>query len=60
VTFGQPADRGVAGHLTYSISVDGQQKGLATHAGGRQGRFDASVAGTDYDNVVLFWVGKHV
>ena len=53
VGLARAADAGIAGHLGDEVQVHGQQQRPGAHAGGGQGRFTASVAGADDDDVVL-------
>jgi hypothetical protein len=59
VTFGQTTDGWVAGHLADGIGIDRKQKGLAAHACGGKGGFDAGVASANNDDVELSGVLEH-
>ena len=59
MTFGEPADSGVAGHLTDGVQVDRQEQGLASHAGRGQGGLDAGMTGTHHDHVIALGIHEH-
>src|SRR5213596_2515637 len=48
-----PADGGIAGHLTDGVEVGGKQENLRTQASRHDGGFGAGVAGADDDDVVV-------
>src|SRR5439155_10758834 len=51
-TLRDPADGGIAGHLTDGVEVGRQEEDLRTQASGHDGRFGSGVAGT-YNNHVI-------
>src|SRR5208282_1162392 len=49
----------VARHLADGIDIDSQKQCLAAHSRRSKRCLDPCVAGTDNDDVVLFWIDKH-
>ena len=52
LAFGEAADCGIAGHQSDRVEADVEQKGLASHPGGRQGRLAARVPSPDHNDVI--------
>jgi hypothetical protein len=52
VTFAYATDRGVTGHLTNMIEVQGQHQGFTSHASCSERGLYTGMAGTNYDNVI--------
>ena len=59
MTFAEAADCGVAAHLANGVEVLCEDGYLGSHSGCGKGGFHACVAGSDYENVVCFWVNEH-
>jgi hypothetical protein len=60
VSFGNPADCRIAGHLRDQIGVQGEQRSVQPHAGRGHGGFASGVSSADYDDIELFGEGLHV
>ena len=58
--FGQSADGGITGQMSYMVHVDGQQKAGQSQAGTGHSRFTAGMAGSHDDGLEYFgWRGLH-
>jgi hypothetical protein len=59
MTLRQPTDGRIAGHLPDGIAVNGQQEGLASHAGRSQSGLNARMTGPDDDHIISLGMNKH-
>lgn len=59
VALGKPTDGGVARHGADSVEVLSEDGDTATEPGCGEGGFDPGMAGSDDENVVVFWIGEH-
>jgi hypothetical protein len=53
MAFSDPADRGIAGHLSQGVEAMGQEEGLAPDAGGRERGLGAGMPATHYNNIIF-------
>jgi hypothetical protein len=51
MTFSDPANRRVAGHLAESVDAVSEQQRSLPHAGGRDRGFATSMTATDHNNI---------
>jgi hypothetical protein len=54
VPFCYPANRRVAGHLTYKIQIDRNKRSLCTQPRGRRCRLAPRVPGSNHDHIKMF------
>jgi hypothetical protein len=59
MSFGQSADCGVTGHLSYGIGVLGKKKGSRSQTRRSMSRFYAGMTGTNNQDIKMIRIGKH-
>ncbi len=60
VSLGEATDGGVAAHLADGVEILRKHGNLTSHARSSKGGLDACVPGPDHENIVFFWINKHV
>ena len=59
MTFGQPADRRVAGHVGHGVQVEIENQDVQAHAGRGQGAFAAGMAAADDNEIIDLRIDGH-